>query len=154
MTDDATTPRGLLKVGDTIHVRMAGLTAFGNVWCRGQTIVLDDGMISSSIDRNGDSWLDEIDTEGARIGRGPWPAGTPTWEYGDPSWEEAREVARQAAWAEANPVARAEALVALQQTFGDPPKTSWTTAEWLPGEHPTERAAAAQAARLAAERSV
>jgi hypothetical protein len=60
-------------------------------------------MIAASIDRNGDSWLDEIDTDGARIGRGPWPTGTPTWLYGDPGWEEAREVARQAAWTEINP---------------------------------------------------
>jgi hypothetical protein len=28
MTDATTTPQGCLKVGDRVHVRMAGLTAF------------------------------------------------------------------------------------------------------------------------------
>lgn len=71
-----------------IHILEDGLTAFGEVWYRGQELEFEVGSegYAQTLDRNGNSWLDLDDQEQmarwglVRFRRGPW-AGKP-WEEG------------------------------------------------------------------------
>ena len=66
-----------------LHFLEDGFNALGNVWYRGQElrIVKDGPEYNSTIDRNGNTWLDMLDddqTQYRRFGkkmfaRGPWP---------------------------------------------------------------------------------
>lgn len=121
-----TTPKGVATVGDTVHVVVSGFTAFGNVWRRGQEIVLDESHIAGSLNRNGESWLDrELANPDGRVQLGCWPGG-PTWMPGTVEHDLARDTARAAAWAEPNPEVRVVALRSLDEQFGRPGATSRT----------------------------
>ena len=147
MTADTitTTPEGKLSAGDWISFRQA-VTAWGHVWPRGSSVQLTPDHIARTINRDGASWLDAVDTEGARIGRGQWPATEPRWTFGDPDWQEQREAARKRAWAILDPTERAAAREAVEREYGPAPSTSSTLS--APTSSPQERAAAEQRARL------
>lgn len=142
------TPGGKLREGDWVHFTRT-ISAWGDLWLRGSSVQLSADHIARTIDTTGRSWLDEIDTEGARIGRGEWPAGEPTWVFGDPDWAEQREAARRRAWAILDPAERAAAREAVEREYGPAPSTSNTIANLTTS--PEQRAAAEQRARLDAE---
>lgn len=119
-----TTPEGKLSAGDVIHFRRA-VTAFGAVRKRGDELVLTADNIATSLDRDGRSWLDAIDAENARIGRGPWPEGVLPFEQGSTEWEAAVQQARARAWAELDPDRRNAMLADVDAKFGSVP-SSWS----------------------------
>lgn len=139
------TPERKLQAGDEIHFLRAVL-AWGEAFHRGASLVLTSDHIARTIDREGRSWLDAVDTDGARIGRGPWPAGEPTWVHGDPDWAEQREAARRRAWSIIDPTDRAAARQAVEAEYGPSAPTSRTLG--APTSSPDQRAAAEQRARL------
>lgn len=151
MTDTkSTTPKGLASAGDILHVNVAGFTALGRVFRRGEEFTLTEEDIASTIDRNGGSWIDsELARPDGRVGAGPWPEGAPRWTLGAPDWQEAREIARQAAWAEQDPAERARKRAEVELEFGAAPSTSRTIA--APLSSPQERAADEQRRRVDAE---
>lgn len=138
-----TTPERKLQEGDTIYFLRA-VTGWGDIRHRGYERRLTAADIAATINREGVSWLDEIDAEGARIGRGPWPTGEPTWTYGGPDWEEAREGARRRAWVILDP-AGAAARQAVEDVYGPAPSTSNTLS--APNSSPEQRAAEEQRSR-------
>lgn len=140
-----TTPEGKLHEGDAIHFLRA-VTGWGDIRQRGYERRLSAADIAATINREGASWLDEIDTDGARIGRGSWPAGEPTWTYGSPDWQEQREAARKRAWAVMDPDERAAARKAVELEYGPAAPTSNTLS--APTSSPEQRAADEQRRRL------
>jgi hypothetical protein len=151
MTDTkSTTPKGFASAGDILHVNVAGFTALGRVFRRGEEFTLSADDIASTLDTNGESWIDnELARPDGRVAAGPWPEGQPNWTFGSPDWAEAREIARQAAWAEGDPAERARKRAEVELQFGAAPSTSRTIA--APLSSPQERAADEQRRRMDAE---
>lgn len=121
-TEIMTTPEGKLREGDTIHFTEA-VSAWGYVRARGASVVLTAEMIAATINARGTSWLDAVDTEGARIARGAWPAGAPTWRWGDRDWEEHRDRAKKALAGEHDPEKHARMIAEFRAVYG-PPKSA------------------------------
>ncbi|HYP73136.1 hypothetical protein [uncultured Microbacterium sp.] len=163
----ASAPR-IPSPGDTLHCLRSGLTVnLGGgsmitgravVLERGQTFTVTSEMIEAARDRNGSlatSWVGVVYDEERQVKRygavmvrpGPAPSDLRPWEYGTPEWMRARDTARRRAYALPSEAERAEALAEVERIYGPAGSTSKTTAVYRPGEHPTERAAAAQAER-------
>jgi hypothetical protein len=129
-----TKTEALPEAGTLIHVVEDGLTAFGQVWSRGNQIHLSQSHISQTLDRNGNSWLALVDDEGAQtarwgkvmIRRGPFPDGEPAWRYGDQRWADARAEAHSAAWKLGTEAERSAALKEVTRIYGAARKTSRT----------------------------
>jgi hypothetical protein len=154
--------------GDTLHVLRAGVTISlgGGTLMSGRSVVLERGqtftvtaaMLDAARDRHGSldgSLFALVHDEPGQIARygavivrpGPAPSSLRPWEYGSPEWLRARDTARRRAYALPSEAERAEALAAVEREYGPAGSTSKTTQTFLPGQHPTERAAAAQAER-------
>lgn len=142
------TPLGKLQTGDVVHFTTA-LPFGGDIRPRGTSITLTPQLIEGTIDRLGNSWLDEVDEPGSRIGRGPWPTDEPRWVYGSPDWSEEREAARRRAWAVIDPEERAAARAEVERVYGPAEATSRTLS--APKSSPQERAAEEQRRRLDSE---
>ena len=148
MTTDNPIPA---KPGDTIHVLCGGILAFGLALRRGHSLTLTGEQVASTIDLNGNSWLDDVSDAGQlarwgdiRFGFGPFPADLLPWVPGSRDHTEARERARKAAHRLDDPQARAEALAEVARKFGAAP-TSRTTNE---APNPSARIADDQRRRL------
>lgn len=120
--------------GDLLHVLVSGTTAFGWVWSRGDSILLNPEQVELTRDRDGRSWLDDLSEDAQirrwgrpRFGIGPWPAELHRWTPGSPEAEVAREDARRLAWSHDDPRVREQALAEVDQIFGPAPTTSRTT---------------------------
>jgi hypothetical protein len=143
MTTDQARP---VSVGDTLHVLAGGVLVFGNAWKRGDAFTLTPRMVESTLDINGDSWLDDLSEAGqlsrwgsVKFGLGPFPADLHPWIPGSRDEAEAMELARKAAWRLDDPRERAEALAELDRVFGHP-ETSTTISRTVPsGSTPPAR---------------
>lgn len=128
-----TTP---LAPGDTIHWVRSGLIyrtsesthAASEVSKRGTALVITEAILAAGYDRNGENspW-DLADDEAGQVARwgapgfarGPVPEGMTLYTPGSTEADVAHSEARTAAWAQADPERRAEALRALKQEFGN-----------------------------------
>lgn len=136
----AAAPLRLPEPGETIHCLETGLTiATGQGWLaggavlnRGQNIVVTTALLEANRDRGGryrgPGLAHSPEAQLAVHGRllfapGPAPDDMVP-EHGTAEWRMAREAARQAAWAEADPERRAAALAAVNAKFGAAPVTS------------------------------
>lgn len=127
------TPKGRLHSGDVIHF-LKSSSAWGHVHGRGDSIELTAELIGQTVDAKGHSWLDQIDDEDARIGRGEWPEDQERWTPGSTEEAMAYESQRREAHAQPNSADRAAALAALAKRFpnrGGP--TSVETANYYGG---------------------
>ncbi|GEM_PF-3648854 len=166
---EAASARRIPTPGETLHVLRSGVTVSlgGATVMSGRTVVLERGqtftvtaaMLDAARDRHGSldgslfALVHDPEAQRARYGDvllapGPAPADLRPWEYGTPEWLRARDAARRRAYALPSEAERAEALAAVEREYGPAGSTSKTTATYRPGEHPTERAAAAQAERV------
>jgi hypothetical protein len=109
-------PEGKLHSGDEIHF-LKSTSAWGQVWGRGDSIVLTAEMIGQTIDTRGHSWLDQIDDEDARIGLGDFPEDLDRWTPGTADEAMAFEAARREAHSLPIAADRAAALAALAKKF-------------------------------------
>ena len=142
------------KSGDLLHILAGGILVFGNAYRRGDVIELTDEMIASTIDMNGNSWLDDISESAQtrrwgqpRFGIGPWPEDLHPWLPGTRDLADARELARKAAHQLLDPRERVAALREVERTYGSP-----TTSKTLnAAPDPSARIAQAQRDRLDAE---
>lgn len=100
----------------------------------GEVLEVTPERYTLSLDRLGRSYLDLLDDEEGQIARwgrvmfarGEWPEHLPLYEPGSIEADEARETARQAAHAIADPELRKEALRQVKRKFGAPTPTSRT----------------------------
>ncbi|MCJ1687866.1 hypothetical protein [Rathayibacter sp. VKM Ac-2927] len=126
MTISNLAPSGL--VGTTVHVRKAGTTVRlsnsfmspSTVFARGDEFVVTNEVLEAGLDRNGalPTWVRTLDDPSAPIGRGPWPDDASKYVRGSIEWVEARESARQRAWALPGRAEQAEALREVEREFG------------------------------------
>lgn len=124
-----------LKPGEQFHFVRSGFIfstsksflGASEVSRRGATVTVSDALLEASKDRYGaDSWLalvDDDDAQRARWGevifaRGPAPAGLSPWTPGSPEEDEARDLARAAAYALPDGPDRRAALAEVVVTFG------------------------------------
>lgn len=150
-TDHETIPA---KPGDLLHILAGGILVFGNAYRRGDVIELTAEMIASTIDLNGNSWLDDLSESAQirrwgqpRVGLGVFPPEMHPWLPGTRDWAEARELARRAAHRLEDPRERVAALREVERTYGSP-----TTSKTLnAAADPSARLADDQRARLDAE---
>jgi hypothetical protein len=153
--------------GDQVHFLVAGRTiptALPNEWIgpgniittRAQTITITSRLIEAATDRfGGPGWVRFIHDEAGQLAQygevwvraGAAPESLEPWTVGSPEWENAREVARRAAWAEADPERRAAARAAVQAKYGP---ASVTSTILNAAENPSIRQAREQQERLAA----
>lgn len=109
----------------------------GRVFAFGDQLTVTPEIREANRDRNGNSWLDWLDTSAdayIRAGRelcrrGPWPEGRLRLEPGSPVWEDARRRAIASALALTNPDERRTARQRVDEEFGTPGPTSRTLQE-------------------------
>lgn len=127
--------------GSRIHFRESGFTfatsdsyAGQFVSRRGQTVTVTAALIEASLDRDGNSWLDLIDSPAEQIerwgavqfGRGPWPDDLPLFVRGSVEWADARAAANKRAHSLPDGPEKAAAFREVFETFGPGPTTSRT----------------------------
>lgn len=137
MTDTKTVRNKIPVVpGDQIHFLESGFTIgtrledwtgnFAHTSVRGETITLTQGIIDSSFDRVGNSWLEYVDdleaqvrrySQGPYFARGPAPEGMTDWEPGSAEQTLLYEARKQAIYDSVkDPIELAEKLKALSQS--------------------------------------
>lgn len=149
-----------LRSGIVLHLGGGGPFSSRSVTLeRGQTFTITSALLDANRDRHGSldgsllSLVHDAEAQRERYGDvllapGDAPADMRPWVHGDPVWEIARDTARRRAYALPSEAERREALAEVEREYGAARSTSQTTRTIRPGEHPTERAAAAQADRI------
>lgn len=121
-----------LQPGDQFHVIAAITIPYSNnhsaVVQRGQTVTVTAEMIDLTTDRNGDSWLDDVDDEAAQVARwgqrliapGECPDAVHWWnsESDTASVGVARSIELEEARAHADPAERRERVAAVNAKYG------------------------------------
>ncbi|WP_036318140.1 hypothetical protein [Microbacterium sp. B24] len=135
-----------LQPGDLIHFLSAMSVAvspdYGVPVQRGATVEVTKEIIEASLDRNGNSWLDLVDDEGAQVARygqvtfrrGQCPEDVLWWNApgDDASRGLAHVKAVEAAREISDPIERRLAVAKADETFG--PRMTSRSLGYLPGD--------------------
>lgn len=125
-------PGGNVRAGDRIHF-LKSTVAWGDVHGRGDSIELSAELIAATIDAKGCSWLDSVDDEESRIGRGPFPESLDRWLPGSGEQAMAYEAAKREAHALPVAADRARAMAELNRRFPGVGSTSREAAQYYGG---------------------
>jgi hypothetical protein len=129
MTDTTTTDKAastpMPTPGDEFYFLRSGTTMFGQVWKRGDSLVITEDHIRESVNRRGESFLTtftDAEAQRAKWGQeivrpGPAPEGFRVWTPGTPEEDMARDEARKRAWSLDEPE-RTDALRQMTQLYG------------------------------------
>jgi hypothetical protein len=137
-----------LAPGDTFHWLRSGISysidpgaSFGGrISQRGQEVVVDLALIAGSLDKNGRSWLDMVDSPAAQsdrwgqpapaFARGPWPEGESVWIRGSAEAEAERARRLHRAGGLVDEVERGAELRRIKEEFGPLPTNGQQLADY------------------------
>lgn len=129
-----------MQIGDQFHL-LTSMTFDGRVHQRGETVIVTEKLLADSVDRLGNSWLDDVDDEQAQLRKwgqrklapGACPPEVEFWnEAGDSGGlAKARDDARLRAATLTNPAERAVETARIREKFGAKPM------QWSLGHVPT-----------------